>query len=1739
MGHEQTYVKLGGRASGLALTLLLLSACAPSAAPSPQPTENVGEAKSRTFTNGGFEAGATNMAPPSWTVTTFLDPGVTITTPQTRAGLNLQTGGVPLTLTLNAPGGPESQTDPSLGAGATLRWPKYGNNVAIVNQLGKNQNVNSMKQTMTVATADIDSVDGLAHVRFVLAPVLENPNHTAAQQPYYFVQLDNLTRGLTLYNDYNASAQPGVPWKISNGFYYTDWQLVDIAPGSAKLAVGDQIQLEIIGSGCSLGGHFGQVYVDGVGSTVPGPFVTATGPTAANAGSNITYTLTYKNGGSAGVGGATVEFNIPPNTTYQAISAPGLTCTTPPVAMGGLVSCTLGTLAPGASGSFTVTVLINPAATGTITAGNYDIYGTSVSPLLGPKVNTTITSGVTYADLGITITNGLSSLVWGQPVTYTVVATNAGPNAVTGATVSDPVPANLTNVTWTCVGSGGGTCAASGAGAITDVSVALPVSAKVTYTVTGTVASGSNSGTLADIATVTPPATAADPNPANNSAGDIDPILSPNGIGCMLSTDCVSAVCDVVDHKCGYANGDGPCTTANGATVCRSTACSVNGLCEPVGGCNVDGDCAGGKWCLESMHTCSPQLANGTAIPSDPPHTNPTLAGTCSATAGTLVCVSSVCDTKDNACGFANGDGPCTTANGATVCRSTACSVNGLCEPVGGCNVDGDCAGGKWCLESMHTCSPQLANGTAIPSDPPHTNPTLAGTCSAAAGTLVCTSGVCDTSDNKCGFANGDGPCTTANGATVCRSGACSAAGSVCIPAGGCAVDADCAATSWCNTQTFSCTPKLPNSSPIPIVAGHAPPLTGVCTMATGAAVCVAGVCDLGDNLCGFANGDGPCTMVSAMIVCRSGACSVGGTCVPVGGCNVDGDCSGGNWCNVSAHTCAPKIGNGGVLPTDAGHTGPTLDGKCTTGAATLVCVSGVCDTVDNRCGFANGDGTCTTANAGTICRSSVCDPDSKCGFANADGPCTQGNAPVVCRSGACSVNGAVCVPLGGCAVDADCGASEWCNSQSFTCAPKLANGTAVPTVTGHTPPLTGTCTTGAGAAVCTSAVCDVADNLCGFANGDGPCTAATGAVVCRSGTCSATGVCKAATACNADADCQASTQFCDTGAHLCAPKLPNGKPLPTVTGHQPALDGVCSITEAPIVCQSGVCDINDNKCGFASGDGPCTTLTAGTVCRSSTCSPNGGVCVPSGGCAVDADCTSAEWCNTQSFTCAPKLANGTAVPTVTGHAPPLTGKCTTGAGSAVCTSGVCDTVDDKCGYANGDGPCTMTSASTVCRAGACTVGGVCTNPTDCAVDSDCNVATQYCNTAVHVCAPKLPNGAPLPAVSGHAPSLDGTCSDTSAKIVCQSGVCDVADNACGHAIGKGPCDAGDGAVVCRSLVCALLGPNQGTCVECLVDTQCQGSRPVCDPNKDACVQCTSAEAAACTGTSPVCTVGPDTCAPCKGDLGDGTTADCAASGAPYCFLAGLSTGQCGKCTVNADCAGHKSGPLCDTSTGACSTACHADADCEASAWCNAPAGGSGACVPKLDNGTKLPASPSTVATCSPAVGMRVCKSGACDTVDDTCGLANGDGPCSNGAVCRSGACDGKDMKCGLLPADGPCTSDAVCRTGTCIVTTQLCSPVIGPSGCKTDSDCKEGNFCKSDGTCSPKLPDGATCSGATQCKSGACDSQKCDGLIASGAGLLCAASPGSGSPGSGDGTGAALLGLMLATAGLARRRRR
>jgi uncharacterized repeat protein (TIGR01451 family) len=132
----------------------------------------------------------------------------------------------------------------------------------------------------------------------------------------------------------------------------------------------------------------------------------------------------------------------------------------------------------------------------------------------------TVTLTDVVADLSITKTDGQTVAVPGTPVTYTIVASNAGPNTATGATVADTVPAAITGATWTCAGAGSGICTAAGSGNINDA-VTLPVGGTVTYTLTGTINVLAR-GSLGNTATVAPPVGVTDSNPANDSATDTD-----------------------------------------------------------------------------------------------------------------------------------------------------------------------------------------------------------------------------------------------------------------------------------------------------------------------------------------------------------------------------------------------------------------------------------------------------------------------------------------------------------------------------------------------------------------------------------------------------------------------------------------------------------------------------------------------------------------------------------------------------------------------------------------------------------------------------------------------------------------------------------------------------------------------------------------------------------------------------------------------------------------------------------------------------------------------------------------------------------------------------------------------------------------------------------------------------------------------------------------------------------------
>jgi uncharacterized repeat protein (TIGR01451 family) len=127
------------------------------------------------------------------------------------------------------------------------------------------------------------------------------------------------------------------------------------------------------------------------------------------------------------------------------------------------------------------------------------------------------------ADLSISKDDHVTTVNAGGTTTYTIIAGNAGPNDVAGASVLDTPPAGMTFTSWTCTPSAGSVCPASGSGAINAV-VSLLKNGTATFTVNASIAS-SVTGTIANTATISVPGTVVDSNTANNQSTDTDNLI--------------------------------------------------------------------------------------------------------------------------------------------------------------------------------------------------------------------------------------------------------------------------------------------------------------------------------------------------------------------------------------------------------------------------------------------------------------------------------------------------------------------------------------------------------------------------------------------------------------------------------------------------------------------------------------------------------------------------------------------------------------------------------------------------------------------------------------------------------------------------------------------------------------------------------------------------------------------------------------------------------------------------------------------------------------------------------------------------------------------------------------------------------------------------------------------------------------------------------------------------------------
>ncbi|GAA2979621.1 DUF11 domain-containing protein [Actinokineospora diospyrosa] len=236
------------------------------------------------------------------------------------------------------------------------------------------------------------------------------------------------------------------------------------------------------------------------------------GSTSQNAGQTVTYTISAINNGPNAGTGVSLTDTLPTGTTFISASPPaGVLC----VPVGQTVTCSLGTVANGATVSIPVVARVNADTAGGVVINSVRVAATTADDI---TVNNTATVPVTVtqsADLQVTSALNGPVVPGTEQTTLTATVTNAGPSTAQGVVLNIPLPDGAT-VVWATDG-----CTVS-AGTLTCIVGTLAPGQSFTADVVLGIASNYAAPTFS--ITTTASASTPDPLPTNNSSTATQPV---------------------------------------------------------------------------------------------------------------------------------------------------------------------------------------------------------------------------------------------------------------------------------------------------------------------------------------------------------------------------------------------------------------------------------------------------------------------------------------------------------------------------------------------------------------------------------------------------------------------------------------------------------------------------------------------------------------------------------------------------------------------------------------------------------------------------------------------------------------------------------------------------------------------------------------------------------------------------------------------------------------------------------------------------------------------------------------------------------------------------------------------------------------------------------------------------------------------------------------------------------------
>ena len=157
-------------------------------------------------------------------------------------------------------------------------------------------------------------------------------------------------------------------------------------------------------------------------------------PAQLDVGGSLTFTMVASNQGPSPATNVVVALPLGSGVTFESAQSTTGTASF----AGGQVTALLGTLQPNQQA--TITVVLQATASGTFSA-TASITSDDADPTLADDTASASAVVLPLADVSVTITANPSPVADGQKLTYTITATNQGPDPASGVSLTDALPA--------------------------------------------------------------------------------------------------------------------------------------------------------------------------------------------------------------------------------------------------------------------------------------------------------------------------------------------------------------------------------------------------------------------------------------------------------------------------------------------------------------------------------------------------------------------------------------------------------------------------------------------------------------------------------------------------------------------------------------------------------------------------------------------------------------------------------------------------------------------------------------------------------------------------------------------------------------------------------------------------------------------------------------------------------------------------------------------------------------------------------------------------------------------------------------------------------------------------------------------------------------------------------------------------------------------------------------------------